>query len=184
MTMTLLLTGENPATNIPYGYVYARALNQKTVAELLHGKEAVNHSYQEHVCTVAQNLGCLTTDFIDACEFLSELEKAQVACSGAGLFEEGALAKPLTVPTIAELLEFECLEPLVSGIYQDVSYQTSYIGGELGFFIFDSPKTTKTARPFYSDAPGCVLLDTLDGFEYGYNVPDAWRAEEVSHAGK
>ena len=63
----------------------------------------------------------------------------------------------------------------VSGVYDGVSYQSSWLGGALNFFITHSPHITDKAHRASPCVPGAAILDTLDGDMTGYDVPADWR---------
>ena len=63
----------------------------------------------------------------------------------------------------------------VSGTYQKVSYATSYLGGVLNFWIFESPHITQAATPCSLCVPGAGNLDNLTGSMTCYDVPADWR---------
>jgi len=70
---------------------------------------------------------------------------------------------------------YEGGEEEVSGKYEGVSYMSSYLGGALHFFIFNSPHTTAKARMASPCVPNAGILDTLDGNVTSYDVPPDWR---------
>lgn len=70
---------------------------------------------------------------------------------------------------------YECEEPNIVGTYHGVSYGTSYLGGALNFWIFESPITTDKARLASPCVPNAGILDTLDGSVTSYDVPADWR---------
>ena len=74
--------------------------------------------------------------------------------------------------------EYQPDELMVEGEYEGVKYASSWMGGCLCFFIFESPFTTHTAGRASPCVPNAGILDTLDGDVTAYNVPDDWRATE------
>ena len=68
-------------------------------------------------------------------------------------------------------------EPDVSGTYEEVSYATSYLGGVLNFWIFESPHITQAATSCGICVPGAGNLDNLTGSVTCYDVPADWRCE-------
>ncbi len=93
----------------------------------------------------------------------------------AALIEEG-----LTEDVIERKMEifaerWEDYEPTISGEYEGVKYCTSWLGGALNFFIFESPVITEKARLASPCVPNAAILDTLDGSVQGYDVPADWR---------
>ena len=69
-------------------------------------------------------------------------------------------------------------ELMVVGEYDGVRYASSWMGGALCFFIFESPHITHQAGRASPCVPNAGILDTLDGDVTSYNVPDSWRAAE------
>jgi hypothetical protein len=68
-------------------------------------------------------------------------------------------------------------EPVHEGIYQGVKYSTSWLGGALNVWVFESPHITNLARQASPCVPGAAILDTLDGNVTGYDVPPSWRRD-------
>ena len=69
-------------------------------------------------------------------------------------------------------------EPIVEGECEGVKYRTSWLGGALHFFIFDSPCINRYAlcSPCVPNAGDLDSLD-IDGVET-YDVHPEWRREE------
>ena len=148
----------NTKTNIPFGYIAASALDSEVVDELLYGRGAVDLSYQAAL------------DETD--------EQASVEAAERG-FAHGSPDWERFVDKHVEtaMNYYECDEPDIRGVYEDVTYATSWLGGALNFWIFESPVTTTKARRASPCVPGAAILDTLDGSEFGYDVPADWRAQ-------
>ena len=73
-----------------------------------------------------------------------------------------------------EALEaYEDDEPAIEGIYDGVHYATSWIGGALHFFIFESPVIAKCSL-CSPCVPGAGDLGTQGEFEC-YGVPEDWK---------
>lgn len=158
MNAQLQMLNRNPNTGIPYGYISANHLDQEVVNKLLWGVDTVNHTEREIVIDFAVNegfepCGDQESDYYGAMEWL----------------EEHVEHWDDEVP-VAE----ECI---VTGTYEGVGYQSSWLGGALNFWIFESPVTTRKGRAASPCVPGACILDTLDGDEYGYDVPADWRAD-------
>ncbi len=66
-------------------------------------------------------------------------------------------------------------EPLISGEYEGVIYQTSWLGGALNFVIFESPVITDKANRGSPCVPNMGVLDELDGDYQCYSIPEEWR---------
>lgn len=163
MNAQLEMLNRNPKTGIAYGYISANQLDGGVVETLLHGPQAVDHTYMEAVVNMASERGFepsgdLYTDASDAEEYLNEqMQPDEIGWWGND------------VPDIEE--------PIVTGTYEGVSYQSSWLGGALNFWIFESPVTTDKGRRASPCVPGACILDTPDGSESGYDVPADWRAD-------
>lgn len=141
----------NPDTDIAYGYISASALDSDIVGELMYGRQAVNLSHK----------GALE-DYLNGHRFDPE--------TGEKTSEDD-------LETLAQEFgeDYQDDEPIVEGVYEGVSYCSSWLGGALNFFIFHSLFTTDTARRASPCVPNCGILDTLDGSEFSYDVPPDWR---------
>lgn len=69
-------------------------------------------------------------------------------------------------------------EPIHEGTKDGVKYCTSWLGGALNVWIFESPFITHSARRASPCVPGAGILDTLDGDVTAYDVPPDWRDDE------
>lgn len=66
-------------------------------------------------------------------------------------------------------------EPYAEGVYDDVRYRTSYLGGALNFFILESPVVTDHAGLASPCVPNAGILSyTMDGGVQAYSVPESW----------
>lgn len=144
----------NPTTQIPYGYISADALDPEVVQDLMYGPQAVDETYQD---MLARHLSRIEKD-------LTEEGKSddEIADAVEGAEEDFAIG-------------WESDEPRMAGVYEDVTYVASWLGGALNFFIIQSPYITHKARRASPCVPGAAILDTLDGSEFGYDVPASWR---------
>ena len=149
----------NPKTGITYGYISSQALDPEIVDDLIYGFQAQDRSFEawydkkvEEATTAAREVDYHMGD--------SEFEKfvdKYVENAQEGYFDP---------------------EPTIEGEYEGVHYATSWLGGALNFWIFESPVTTDKARRASPCVPGAAILDTLDGSEFGYDVPADWRWKE------
>ncbi len=159
MNAQLEMLNRNPKTGVAYGYISANQLDNEVVEVLLHGPQAVNHTENEAVVNFAagegfEPTGDLEADYFAAFAWLEE--------NYEGIWLED-------IPDTEEWI--------VTGTYEGVSYQSSWLGGALNFYIFESPVTTDKGRRASPCVPGACILDTLDGSESGYDVPADWRAD-------
>ena len=150
----------NARTGIPCGYIAANALDPEIVERLLFGGQARDLSFEEfceeqtrevEIEASERGLHHGTRDWDDWCE--RERERRVSDYAGPDEYK-------------------------VEGRYEGVTYRTSYLGGALNFWIFDSPYTTDRARRASPCVPGAAILDVLDGSEFGYDVPADWRAQQ------
>lgn len=151
------MTNTNTLTGVAFGYISANALDYDVVDQLMHGKQATDHSYQEALI----NERPIFED-----EFGRSLRDD--ALDSAMEFYERRFAD-----------DYQCEEPEITGTFEGVKYASSWLGGALNFWIFQSPFTTDKARRASPCVPGAGILDTLDGSETSYDVPPEWRAEDV-----
>ena len=148
----------NTLTGIPFGYIAASALDPEIVDELLNRRGAVDLSYQAAL------------DEAD--------ERASAEAAERGLDHGSPDWERFCARRTCELMDdYECYEPSIQGKYEGVTYASSWLGGALSFWIFESPVTTDKARRASPGLTGAAILDTLDGSEFGYDVPADWRAE-------
>lgn len=77
-----------------------------------------------------------------------------------------------------ELEYFYCDEPVHEGELQGVKYRTSWLGGALNLWVFESP-FTGNFRECSPCVPGAADLDNPDNAGVtGYDVPPDWRWKE------
>ena len=158
MNLNLRNLNTNPVTNIPYGYISSQALDPEIVDDLIYGLQARDFSFEawyeekvEEAAAAAREVDYHMSD--------SEFEDF------VGNYVEDAQE------------EYFDPEPHIEGEYDGVYYATSWLGGALNFLILESPVTTDKARRASPCVPGAAILDTLDGDEFGYDVPADWRFE-------
>ena len=149
-------TNVNAATNVPYGYISSQALDPEVVDALIYGSQALDRSFVDWLENVTE----------EATAAAREVDPDMSADNLAEFVEN-------YVENAQE--EYFDPEPLIEGKYEGVCYATSWLGGALNFFIFESPARTNKARKASPCVPGAAILDTLDGNEFGYDVPATWR---------
>lgn len=143
------MVNANPTTGVRYGYISANSLHPEVLDEL-------------------QQCG-VDIRYHEACE---ELETA-IRRAVEDFFsrrETQAL-----VDYALEIFEYECDEPIHEGEYEGVHYRTSWLGGALNVWIFESPVVGNYAE-CSPCVPGAGNLDCpdLDGVVC-YDVPNGWR---------
>lgn len=161
----------NEKTGIPYGYISANALDSEVVDSLMFGSQAVDLSYAEFYSEqMCQIFNAEVTD-----------DNYVTIMSDEG-YEEW-LDEHYDGDWRQEISDqYEPCELCVEGVYEGVTYCSSWLGGALNFFILESPVTTDKARRASPCVPGAGILDTLDGSEFSYDVPGDWRWVDESNA--
>ncbi len=79
-------------------------------------------------------------------------------------------------PNEEDYEDYENDEPSIEGLMDGVSYGTSWLGGALNFFIFESPVIVKRAL-CSPCVPNAGDLGNPGDFEC-YGVPEDWRYEK------
>jgi len=67
-----------------------------------------------------------------------------------------------------------CEEELRWGVYQGVKYQSSWLGGALNFWIFESPYIVNGGRASPCVPGACILNKENTGPVEGYGIPADW----------
>ncbi len=157
-------TNRNPATGIAYGYIAAAALDGDLVAELMDGTGVERFHNHTHAAIEAE----AKRNWMAMCEASAEgAEKPFDSMEAEAAFE-------MDWDGVGDVSEES-----VEGIKDGVHYASSWLGGALNFFVFESPHVTAKANMASPCVPGAAILDTLDGDVEGYDVPPDWRREEV-----
>ena len=153
----------NLETQIPYGYISSNELDPDLVTELLysHGLDLV---YLELLVDMATAEG-MPSCVLEEPEKQKELAQDWLTENEVEAFFE-----------LEESYEPEQLE--VEGVYEGVRYRSSWLGGALNFFIFESPVTTYKATVCSPCVPNAGNLDKLDGEYHCYDVPASWRRDD------
>lgn len=160
MGYSSLTTNVNLNTGIAYGYISGHSLNADLLQELqdagedLHYKEALSEAIKAHE---------------------REEEEARIAHAERGDGGEFEF-DDFDPDEFSE--DWEDSEPVHAGTLDGVNYQTSWLGGALNVWIFESPHITECARRASPCVPGAGILDTLDGDVQCYDVPEDWRHVE------
>lgn len=143
-------TNVNPKTGIAYGYILSHALDPEIVDTLLFGVQAKNLTYEE-----AKK------------EFVSQRRRERDSDMSLDEFDEDRAAEEFAD-------RYQANEETIEGEYQGVKYQSSWLGGALHFFIFESPHV-KGHAPCSPCVPGAGDLHHAGELQT-YDVPDDWRA--------
>lgn len=174
----------NPDTGIAYGYISANQMDPDTVQWLLYDA-GTDLSYEEALsdirfdaeraadeieeeCRIAlEEAGGLTPDEFDS--FLErDIEAAYERLGYAGREDY----VDTRVESESEAIQID--EPIIEGECEGVKYRTSWLGGALNFFIFESPVTGffEACSPCVPNAANIGCPDP-NGVE-GYSVPLDW----------
>ncbi len=141
----------NPETGIRYGYISANSLHPDVVDTLCYGTQAVDKSYEAACNELSASISMAVGDFLSRGQARSLIEYA------------------------LEMFEHECEEAIFEGVLDGVQYRTSWLGGALHVWIFDSLRTAlfEECGPC---VPGAGNLDcpSTDGV-LTYDVPFDWR---------
>lgn len=147
------MTNINPKTGIAYGYISAQSLDNDVVDNLMYGSQAIDLSYEPALD-----------------EYMEEQKTAWIELEGnLNNFPYDDLEEEF-----AHTYETSD-EPIIEGELDGVKYRTSWLGGALNFWIFESPHVGhfQQCSPC---VPGAANLDQPceDGIK-GYDVPAGWR---------
>jgi hypothetical protein len=182
------VTNINPETGIAYGYISADALHPEIVQELQNNgtdiyyedaKAEAQREVAREWCTSITATGALELPiFRDRPDMPHETER---------LDED--LLFDLCLVHVKESWEgsdweqafndsYQPDEPVHEGEKDDVKYRTSWLGGALNVWIFESPHITDKARRASPCVPNAGILDVLDGDVQAYDVPANWRDDD------
>jgi len=147
------MTPNMDSKGIRYGYISARSLHPDVVDELCYGSQATDVYYEEACTELADAIRYAVSDFLTRNQAQSLIDDA------------------------LEMFEYEGEEPVHEGEYEGIKYRTSWLGGALNVWIFESP-VTGLYQECSPCVPGAGNLDCPD--EEGvltYDVPKEWRDE-------
>lgn len=145
------LPNRNPDTGIRYGIISANSLHPYVLDDLCYGAQAKDVRYEEACADLASAIRVAVSDFLSSNQTQQLIDEA------------------------LEMFEYECEEPIFKGTYEGVRYSTTWIGGAMHVWVFESPVTGH-----YAECSPCVPcagnLDCpdLEGVVC-YDVPDDWR---------
>lgn len=146
----------NPLTGVAFGYVCANDLDPDIVEVLMHGPKAHDSSYED---ALEQALNGVAKALNLNCKWdLPESVKEELA----DIFQ--ANYEPVE-------------EPHVYGMHQGVTYCSSWLGGALNFFIFESPVRAQGRRSSPCVPNAGILTPANDGDVECCGVPADWWAE-------
>lgn len=145
------MVNANPTTGVRYGYISADSLHPEVLDKLQYGRQATDLRYKNFKTEVYAAMRATLADWLS--------KQAIDAAFDAAM----------------EYAEFNDDEPIHEGEYELVKYRTSWFGGALHVWIFESPETGHYAE-CSPCVPGAGNLDCpdLDGVVC-YDVPSDWR---------
>jgi len=167
----------NPDTGIAYGYISANALDSDLVSELqMNGTDVYYAEALEEAQKEAANNDEVQAEYVDS----GQCAEAQWTRADE---DERFWA---TLAWVKENWEgsrreqefndsYQPDEPIHEGTHEGVKYRTSWLGGALNVWIFESPHITHSARRASPCVPNAGILDTLDRDVTAYDVPEDWR---------
>lgn len=173
-----MTSNTNPETGIPFGYIRADYLDSDVMNDLqMNGTDV----YYEDALKDAK--GEVVREWVAKIVATGVLELIEVT------FDEDDLTQMVEKHVEAEWdgSDWETRfhdsynpdEPIHEGEKDGVKYRTSWLGGALNVWIFESPFTTDCAREASLCVPhACNLDQDGEGSYPGYTVPDAWLTEE------
>lgn len=148
------MQNHNPTTGVAYGYIAANDLDPEVVDALMYGSQAKDLSYVE---ALEEHLKTSRAAF----EWVFPKEEFDAD------FETEVFNQ-----------DYEVEEPHIEGVYEGVTYGTSWLGGALHFFILESPVISE-GKPCSLCVPLALDLGSVGKGNYeGYGVPADWRAEK------
>lgn len=168
-----MLPNTNPATGYAFGYVQANDLDSEVVAILLGlsagAKNFTDYSYND---ALAQAIAKARSEWEDQMErAMSDWQDKNPLNATAPSFDNFEFDEDKFND------EYEAYEPIVEGIYQDVHYRSSWLGGALNFFISYSPFITVNAHRASPCVPNAGILvhpDRREGDVLAYDVAPYW----------
>ena len=145
------MTNTNPETGIRYGIISANSLCPSVFDELCYGPQAKDVRYEDACSDLASVIEASVSDFLSRGQTRTLIDYA------------------------LEMFEHECEEPIYEGVYEGVRYSTTWIGGAIHVWVFESPETGH-----YAECSPCVPyagnLDCPDPEGVVcYDVPSGWR---------
>lgn len=156
------MTNTNPKTSIRYGYIRADSLRYDVLDELQFGSQARDVHWEEALYDLRSDFASILRDW--------HLDEAFVARFANDCVDE-----------VSDEIGNHWYddEPIHEGELEGVKYRTSWLGGALNVWIFESP-FTDVFQECSPCVPGAGNLNCPD--KEGvltYDVPLAWRADDA-----
>jgi hypothetical protein len=179
------MTNTNPETGIRYGCIYLNSLDPDVAEELWTGGKNISElqAYKDIEAEIerdADNIEDEVRTAIAECDpsLVGNEDWFERRCEDAWNAAGYDSREDYIDSRIdAEMQDFTCEEPTISGTYEGVKYEISWLGGAPLLWALESPTISK-ARLCSPCCPGAIDLNSLDDDYEGYGIPDDWRAEE------
>lgn len=164
-----LPTNVNLETGIAYGYISANSLHPDIVQDLQDNGTDVY--YEEAWADFIRGKRSEYNENLDATRQRVEDDGLKFDEDSVDAFDEEDYRDEFNN-------SYEQDEPVHEGEKDGVKYRTSWLGGALNVWVFESPFTCKTV-PCSPCVPGAGDLDNVGKGDYEcYDVPPNWRDEE------
>lgn len=150
----------NHNTGIPFGYISASKLDSEVVDQLMFGHQARNRSWEEFLKEFLREQRAIFAEDSEECLYVFDDE-----------FDEAYATEAAGDAYMGE-------EEIIEGELEGVKYATSWLGGALHFYIFESPWIAK-CRPCSPCVPNAGDLGNEGDYE-AYGVPEDWLYKEVA----
>lgn len=151
----------HPQTGIAYGYISANAMNPETVFYLI--ERGTSLTYQSF-------LDDLRSEIINELASVLKLDASDIR-------ENEHLMEQVNSTVEYRSDEYQPEEEIHEGVTDGVKWQTSWLGGAMNFWIFESPYLINGSR-----ASPCVPNACIAGHPgpvAGYGVPPDWLSDET-----
>lgn len=162
----------NPDTNIPYGIIKIDAIDSDVLHDLLYVKGrdiSYDAALEEHLAQKRREHEAAMEELaIKRAETGEDRENPNIGEDDPEFDED------FETQEFAE--HYQCDEPVTQGEYQGVKYQTTWLGGALMLYVFESPVLTK-CRPCSPCVPNAGDLDSTGDY-LAYGVPVEWLSED------
>lgn len=174
------MTNTNPETGVRYGVISANSLDPDLVELLMYGDCAVDETYEQAFKDAESEYGAEVEALYDEAETAANETDPGMSDYDRDCFiethVEDALARmgycdadDLVACKLSEFAEmFQCDEPHITGKYDDIEYQVTWLGGAPLVWVLKGP--IGSVRSLCSPCvPGAGDLDS--GFVGGDTVP-------------
>lgn len=168
----------NPDTGIAYGYISADSLHPDIVNDLqmdgtdVYYADALEEAQREAARDDEVQAEMVDTGHVTKAQWERADEDERFSATLAWVkdnWEGGRREREFND-------NYQPDEPVHEGTKDGVRYRTSWLGGALNVWVFESPHITHTAGRASPCVPNAGILDT-EGDVTAYDVPPDWRDE-------